>query len=139
MTELYIHDIKYLQNGKLIVSILYPCVQMSSSKQKYSQDINNIHDNVITLTGPLTIIEKYKSTRKALITASAWIRILSSFLRNVFKEGELRQPCCTCNDDFYPRRMYLPVFRSVWRLVITRPVLINAFPMKDSMGVFLAR
>ena len=122
-----------------MVSILYPCVQMSPSKQKYSQDINNIHDNVITLTGPLTIIEKYKSTNKALMTASAWIRILSSFLRNVFEEGELRQPCCTCNDDFHPRRMYLPVFRSVWRLVITRPVLINAFPMKDSMGVFLAR
>ena len=122
-----------------MVSILYSCVQMPPSKQKYSQNINNIHDNVITFTGPLTIIEKWKSTGKALISASAWIRIPSSFLRNVFKLGELRQPCCTRNDNFHSRRMYLPVFRSVWRLVITRSVLINAFPMKGSMGLFLAR
>ena len=61
MTEFYIHTIKYLQNGKLMVSILYPCVQMSPSKQKYLQNINNIRDDVITLTGPLTIIENGKA------------------------------------------------------------------------------
>ena len=138
MTELYIHNTKYLQKGKLMVSILYPCVQTSPSKQKYLQNINNIHDNVIALTGPLTL-EKWKSTGKALLSASARTGIPSSFLRNVFELRELRQPCCTCNDDFHPLRMYLPVFRSVWRLVITRLILTNAFAMKDSIGVFLAR
>ena len=69
-----------------MVSILYSCVQISPSKQKYLQNINIIYDYKVTLAEPLTVVRKWKKARGnfvALISASACIRIPSPFLRNI--------------------------------------------------------